>query len=71
MSLPAWAQLSIITVAVLVSPVLAFLVAIAIEILIGLLVEAGAPALTALAAAGAIGSPLFRRLRGRPKGYPN
>ena len=61
-----WAPLSIITVAVLLSPVLAFLTAIAVEILIGLLVEAGAPVLSALVATGAIAWPLFRKLRRRP-----
>jgi hypothetical protein len=58
--------LSLIMVAVLLSPVLAFLIAIALEILIGLLVEAGAPVLPALIAAGAIGWLLFRKLRRRP-----
>jgi hypothetical protein len=58
--------LSIIAVAVLLSPVVAFLMAIAVEILIGLLVEAGVLALPALVATGAIGWPLFRKLRRRP-----
>jgi hypothetical protein len=40
--------------------------AIAVEILIGLLVEAGVLALPALVATGAIGWPLFRKLRRRP-----
>ena len=62
-NLPTWAPLSIITVAVLLSPVLAFLTAIAVEILIGLLVEAGAPVLPALVATGWL---LFRKLRRRP-----
>ena len=62
-NLPTWAPLSIITVAVLLSPVLAFLTAIAVEILIGLLVEAGAPVLSALVATGWL---LFRKLRRRP-----
>ena len=65
-NLPSWAPLSIIAVAVLFSPVVAFLMAIAVEILIGLLVEAGALALLALLATGAIGWPLFRKLRRRP-----
>ncbi len=52
-NLPTWAPLSIITVAVLLSPVLAFLMAIAVEILIGLLVEADAPVLPVLIATGA------------------
>ena len=65
-NLPAWAPLAMITVAVLLSPVLALLMAIAVEILIGLLGEAGEPALPALVATGAIGWPLFRKLRRRP-----
>jgi hypothetical protein len=43
MSLPAWAQLSIIAPAVLFSPALAFLGAIAVEIVIGVLVDADVP----------------------------
>jgi hypothetical protein len=62
--------LSIITVAVLLSPVLAFLMAIAVEILIGLLIEAGEPALPALVVTGAIGWPLFRKLRARRRVTP-
>jgi hypothetical protein len=70
MSLPAWAQLSIIAAAVLLSPVLAFLIAIAVEIVIGLLVEAGAPVLPALIAVGAIGWLLLRERRRRHGGAP-
>ncbi len=62
MSLPAWAQLSIIAGAALLSPVLAFMVAIAVEIVIGLVVEAGAPAVPAFVAAGATGWLLLRKL---------
>ncbi|HXO89513.1 MAG TPA: hypothetical protein VN849_01855 [Stellaceae bacterium] len=69
-NLPMWAPLSIITVAVLLSPVLAFLTAIAVEILIGLLVEAGAPVLSALVATGAIAWPLSRKLRRRREATP-
>jgi hypothetical protein len=43
-------------------------VAIAIEILIAVLVEAGLPALIVLVAAGAIGWSLLRRLRVRHRG---
>jgi hypothetical protein len=64
-SLPLWVPLSIIAAVVLLSPVLAFLTAIAVEILVGLLVEAGAPVLPAFVAAGAIGWPLLRKLRRR------
>ena len=70
MSLPAAAQLSIIAVAVLLSPLLAFLAAIAVEIVIGILVEAGAPALPGFVVAGAIGWLLLRKLRRRPGRAP-
>ena len=69
-NLPPWAPLSIIALAVLLSPVVALLMAIAVEILIGLLVEAGALALPAFLATAAIGWPLFRKLRRRPAVAP-
>jgi hypothetical protein len=56
-------QLSIIAGVVLLSPVFAFLIAIAVEILIGSLLAAGVPAFLAVVA-GAIGWSLFHR--GRP-----
>ena len=65
-NLPAWASLSIITVAVLLSPVLAFLMAIAVEILIGLLVEADAPVLPVLIATGATLMALVSQAARRP-----
>jgi hypothetical protein len=64
-SLPTWATWSIAAAAVL-SQVLAFLMAIAVEILIGLVKDAGLLALLALAIAGVIGWLLFRKLRVRP-----
>jgi hypothetical protein len=64
--LPTW-QLSIITVAVLLSPVLAFLIGVGVEILIDSLMAAGVPALLAGVAAGAIGWSLFHKLRFRPR----
>jgi hypothetical protein len=45
----------------------AFLMALVVEILIGLLKDGGAPALLALVAAGAIGGFLFRKLRRCPE----
>src|SRR6267142_1044465 len=73
-NLPAWASLSIITVAVLLSPVLAFLMAIAVEILIGLLVEADAPVLPVLIATGATLMALVSQAAPPPRpaatGYP-
>jgi hypothetical protein len=60
--LPTWAQLSIIALAVLLSPALALSMAIAVEIVIGLLVDAGAPALPAFVASCAVGWLLLRKL---------
>jgi hypothetical protein len=70
MTLAAWAQLTVIGAAVLLSPVLAFMVAIAVEIVIGLLVEAGEPALPGFVVAGAIGWLLLRKLRRGKGGAP-
>jgi hypothetical protein len=61
LSLREFAQLSIIGVFVLLSPVLVFLAAIAVEVVIGVLVEAGVPLLPAFAS-GVIGWLLLRRL---------
>jgi hypothetical protein len=69
-SLPTCAQLSIIAAVVLLSPAWAFLMAIAVEILIGLLVEAGASILPAFVASIAIGWLLLRRLRRGQRGTP-
>ena len=52
---------------ILLSPVFAFLMALVVEILIGLVKDGGALALLALVAAGAIGGFLFRRLRMCPQ----
>jgi hypothetical protein len=67
-SIPARAQLSIIGLALLLSPALAFLVAIAVEIVIDVLVDAGALALSAFVATVPIGWLLLRKLRGRREG---
>jgi len=67
-SLPAWARLSIIAAAVLLCPVLAFLTAVVVEILIGVLKEAGLLALLAFVGVGAFGWWLFRKLWVRPRG---
>jgi hypothetical protein len=66
-SLPTWAIWSIIAAALL-SPVLAFLMAIAVEIFIGVLKDAGMLEFLALVAASVIGWLLLRRLRVRPRG---
>ena len=55
--------MSVIGVVALLSPVLAFLAAVAVEIVLGLLVDAGAPAPLALVSAGAIGWLLLRKWR--------
>jgi predicted signal transduction protein with EAL and GGDEF domain len=68
-SLPTWAGWSVISAVLLLSPALAFLIVIAIEILIDLLMEVGVPALLA-AAVGAIGWFLFRKMPPRPKVAP-
>jgi hypothetical protein len=64
---PTWAIWSIV-VAALFSPVLAFLMAIAVEILIGALMDAGVFPLFAVVAAGTIGGSQFRKKRVRPRG---
>jgi hypothetical protein len=62
-SLRTWAAWSVI------SPALAFLLVMAVEILIDLLTEVGAPAPLAVAA-GAFGYFLFRKMSPRPKVAP-
>lgn len=59
---------SAVAALILLSPVAAFLMVIAAEMLIDLLIEA--PALLAVIASGVIGWPLFHRLRPRPEGTP-
>jgi uncharacterized membrane protein len=63
-SLPTWAMWSILTATVL-SPVLAFLMAIAVEIFIGVLKDAG---ILEFLAIGVISWLLLRKLRVRPRG---
>jgi hypothetical protein len=55
---------------ILLSPVFSFLMALAVEILIGLVSDGGAHALQALVAAGAIGGFSLRELRMRPQDDP-
>lgn len=66
-SLPTWAIWPI-AAAALLSPVLAFLMAIAVEILIGALIDAGAPLLLPLAATAALGWFLRRGPWPHPRG---
>ncbi len=70
MSLREYAQLSIIVAVALLSPALALLGAIAVEIVIGVLVDAGGPSLPAFIAAGAVGWLLLRKLWRRPGNVP-
>jgi len=66
-SLPTWATWSIVAAAVL-SPVLAFLTAIVVEILFGLVKDAGVPALLILVTACALAWFLHRLRSLRPTG---
>jgi hypothetical protein len=65
--LPAWTWWIIAAGALLFSPVFAFLMALAVEILIGVLKEAGLPGLLTLTAAVGIGHFLFRRFWANPQ----
>ena len=65
--LPTCAQFSVIVVAVLLSPILAFLMALVVDIVIGFLNDGNVPAVLVLVAAGAIGGFLYRKLRMRPQ----
>ena len=64
-SLRVRTQSTIIAAAVLLSPILAFLLFIAVEILMSSLIEVGLPALIALAAAGIAGWAVAATLRAR------
>ncbi len=61
-NLPTWAVWGVVVPCVVLSPVIAFLLANAIEIIIGCLVDAGAPALFALIIVGVGGLFLLRKL---------
>jgi len=60
-----WGLRGLIATSVLLSPVLAFLMALVVDIVIGFLNYGLVPALLVLVAAGAIGGFLFRKLRMR------
>ena len=68
-SLPAWGILAI-AAAALLSPILAFLLALALEIVIVVLQDAGVLKFVALAAAGAVGWSMLRKLWVRSHGGP-
>jgi hypothetical protein len=61
-----WGLRVLIAAAVLLSPVLAFLMALVVDIVIGFLNDGRVPALLILVAAGAIGGILYRKLPMRP-----
>jgi hypothetical protein len=65
-SLPTWAWW-MIAGAVLLSPALAFLGAILIEIVVGVVKEGGLPALATLVCAAIFSRLLFRRVWKRPQ----
>jgi hypothetical protein len=66
-SLRNWAWWTIVG-GILLSPVFAFLLAVLIEILIGVLTQGGVPALLVVAAMVISGGLLFRKHRRRPRG---
>jgi hypothetical protein len=63
-----WGLGGLIAAAILLSPVLAFLTALVVDIVFGFLNDGRVPALLVLVAAGAIGGFLYRKLRTRPQG---
>jgi hypothetical protein len=65
-TLPTWAWW-MIAAAVLLSPVFAFLLALLVEIVVGVLKEGGRPALLTLVSVGVIGRLLVRKRRVRPR----
>jgi hypothetical protein len=60
--LPAWAMWTVIAAGVLLSPVLAFLLAIAVEIVLGVLRETGMLKFVAFISAVAVGWSWCRKL---------
>jgi hypothetical protein len=63
-----WAKFSVVVTAALISPIFVFLIAIAVEILIGAIQDAGALPLVAFILAGAIGCLRLRKLCALPRG---
>jgi hypothetical protein len=67
-NLRTWAKWSVVAAVLLLSPVLAFLMVIAVEALIDLVLEVGVPAMLDVMAVGAIVWVLFHNHRPRPDG---
>lgn len=65
-NLRTWAKWSVVAAVLLLSPALAFLMIIAVEALIDLVVEVGVPAILDVMAVGAILWVLFHNQRPRP-----
>ena len=63
-----WGVVVLIAGGVLLSPIFGFLIALVVDILIGLLKDSGAPALLTLVVAGVIGGFLFRTMLPPPVG---
>jgi hypothetical protein len=65
---PSWTKFSVVAAAGLLSPVMAFLMAIAVEAVIGLVKDLGALPIVGLIAAGAVTFSRVRKLlRARPR----
>ena len=60
--LPAWTMWTVVVAGVLLSPVFAFLLAIAVEIVLGVLQDAGVLKFVTLMAAGAVACSWCRKL---------
>jgi hypothetical protein len=63
-----WAKFLVVTAAALISPVFVLLIAIGVEILMGVLEDAGALPLVAFLLAGSIGCSRLRKLHARHRG---
>jgi hypothetical protein len=65
---PTWAKFWVVVAAGLLSPVLAFLMAMAVECSIGVIRDLGALPVVAFIVVAAIGRTLIRKARARPQG---
>jgi hypothetical protein len=62
-----WCLVGLIAGGILLSPIFGFLMALVVDVLIGLLEDSGVPALLTLVVAGVIGGFLFRTMWPRPQ----